>query len=200
MNLGQRIIQIDPDTARRALLSHSLAGSDYHIEPFEDLSEIARAWPRHGAIFACDEGEIIENLLNYMAEFGDRRTVVAYSPTPRTARIVSAIHAGATDYLEWPISIVEVEQVLSEARTIARPEASARQREWIARRRLEKLTRREREVLACMAEGMSSISIGEKLAISPRTVEIHRSNVKHKIGAKKTSEAIKLAIEASIFA
>ena len=60
------------------------------------------------------------------------------------------------------------------------------------------LSRREREVLAGVAGGMSNRMIGEKLSISPRTVEIHRANMLTKMGANHTSEAIRIAIEAAL--
>ena len=71
-------------------------------------------------------------------------------------------------------------------------------REARARSRLNRLTRREREVLAAVADGMSNRRIGEHLAISPRTVEIHRANMLNKIGASHTNEAIRIAIEAAL--
>ncbi len=73
-------------------------------------------------------------------------------------------------------------------------------REARARSRVQRLTRREREVLAGVAVGMSNRLIGEQLDISPRTVEIHRANMLTKIGAQHTSEAIRIAIEASLVA
>ena len=51
-----------------------------------------------------------------------------------------------------------------------------------------------------MAIGLSNRLIGEQLDISPRTVEIHRANMLTKIGAQHTSEAIRIAIEASLVA
>ena len=63
---------------------------------------------------------------------------------------------------------------------------------------MQKLTRREREVLEGVADGLSNRLIGEKLRISPRTVEIHRANMLNKMGASHTSEAIRIAIEASL--
>ena len=49
-----------------------------------------------------------------------------------------------------------------------------------------------------VADGLSNRLIGEKLRISPRTVEIHRANMLNKMGASHTSEAIRIAIEASL--
>jgi FixJ family two-component response regulator len=65
---------------------------------------------------------------------------------------------------------------------------------------VQKLTRREREVLAGVAAGLSNRLIGENLSISPRTVEIHRANMLTKMAANHTSEAIRIAIEASLVA
>ncbi len=75
-----------------------------------------------------------------------------------------------------------------------------RLREAHARSRGQKLTRREREVLEGVADALSNRMIGERLQISPRTVEIHRANMLNKMGASHTSEAICIAIEASIVA
>ena len=68
----------------------------------------------------------------------------------------------------------------------------------MARARVERLTRREREVLGGVASGLSNRLIGEKLSISPRTVEIHRANMLNKLGANHTSDAIRIAIEAAL--
>lgn len=53
-------------------------------------------------------------------------------------------------------------------------------------------------MLAGVADRLSNRLIGERLAISPRTVEIHRANMLNKMGANHTSEAIRIAIEASL--
>jgi DNA-binding CsgD family transcriptional regulator len=56
--------------------------------------------------------------------------------------------------------------------------------------RLAVLTRREREILALIALGLSSREIGEKLFLSVRTVEWHRARLMVKVGATKRSELI----------
>lgn len=62
----------------------------------------------------------------------------------------------------------------------------------------ETLTTREREILQMVAEGRSSAEIGKKLAISPRTVEIHRSNLMKKLSLGNQSELIRYAIKRGI--
>jgi DNA-binding CsgD family transcriptional regulator len=47
-------------------------------------------------------------------------------------------------------------------------------------------------------EGRTSQEIGEKLMISPRTVEIHRSNLTTKLGIKNQADLIRFAIKRGI--
>ncbi len=57
------------------------------------------------------------------------------------------------------------------------------------------LTEREKEILHCVAEGLSTKQIAKKLFISPRTVEVHRSNIIKKLGAQNAAELVKLALQ-----
>lgn len=60
------------------------------------------------------------------------------------------------------------------------------------------LTAREREVLQLAAEGLSSAEISNRLSISPRTAEIHRSNLMHKLGLHSQTDLIRFAIKKGI--
>jgi two-component system response regulator NreC len=57
------------------------------------------------------------------------------------------------------------------------------------------LTKREREVLAYIAEGMNNQQIAEKLFISPRTVDTHRTNIMQKLDIHDTANLVRFAIE-----
>jgi DNA-binding NarL/FixJ family response regulator len=57
------------------------------------------------------------------------------------------------------------------------------------------LTGREREILSMIAESYTSQQIGEKLFISQRTVETHRSNIMQKLGIKNSAGLVRFAIE-----
>jgi two-component system response regulator NreC len=57
------------------------------------------------------------------------------------------------------------------------------------------LTPRESEVLACVAQGMTNQEIAEKLFISTRTVETHKTNIMQKLGIEDTAKLIRYAVE-----
>lgn len=194
----QTIILIDSDFRRRAAISHCLAETAIHVEPFEDLSELAHRWPREGMLLVHDEGDLVARAIQLMSEGGCWLPLVAFSASPGTNQVVQAVLTGAVDYLDWPFDEAVIRQALAVAEESRDAMGNVRVREAMARSRVQRLTKREREVLAGVADGLSNRLIGERLAISPRTVEIHRANMLNKMGASHTSEAIRIAIEAAL--
>lgn len=59
----------------------------------------------------------------------------------------------------------------------------------------EELTPREREILTCIAEGMTNREIAETLVISAKTVDRHRENIMRKLNLHNRVELVKYAIE-----
>jgi DNA-binding NarL/FixJ family response regulator len=59
---------------------------------------------------------------------------------------------------------------------------------------LHSLTQRERMVLQLAAEGHSNTEIAEKLFISPRTAETHRTNLLRKLGLQSQTDLVRFAI------
>ena len=55
------------------------------------------------------------------------------------------------------------------------------------------LTAREQEILRLLAEGMSAKEIADRLCISPKTVENHRSNIMNKLDLHSTLELVRYA-------
>jgi DNA-binding NarL/FixJ family response regulator len=65
--------------------------------------------------------------------------------------------------------------------------------------RVPKLTKREKEVLILIAEGLTNAQISEKLFISIDTVDSHRKNLHTKLEVKNTAMLIKFATENNLF-
>ena len=198
MNTGYSVVLVDSNFRRRAAISHCLAGTNIHVEPFESIEEMTRRWPHGSILLIGDEDDIVHDLFAAMTASGHWLPIVAYAPEPSIPRVVRAILAGALDYLDWPFAETEVRAAISLAEISNAGIGSVKLREAMARSRVQRLTRREREVLTGVADGLSNRLIGERLEISPRTVEIHRANMLNKMGASHTSEAIRIAIEASL--
>ncbi|MFC1997008.1 response regulator [Chloroflexota bacterium] len=62
----------------------------------------------------------------------------------------------------------------------------------------ENLTNREREILQLSAEGLTSTEISERLSISSRTVELHRSNMMEKLNLRHQTDLVRFAIKRGI--
>lgn len=58
-----------------------------------------------------------------------------------------------------------------------------------------KLTKRELEIIKCLADGLSSPQMAEKLFISEHTVRTHRKNILKKTGMASTSQLVRYATE-----
>ncbi|MCI0433078.1 MAG: response regulator transcription factor [Gemmatimonadetes bacterium] len=63
---------------------------------------------------------------------------------------------------------------------------------------LDRLTDREREVLAMTAEGFSSSEIAKRLFISPKTVDTYRSRIMHKLELSHRSELVQFALRTGL--
>jgi two-component system response regulator NreC len=63
---------------------------------------------------------------------------------------------------------------------------------------LERLTQRERAVASLTAAGYSSREIGEKLSISPKTVDTYRARIQRKLGFEHRSELVRFALQTGL--
>jgi DNA-binding NarL/FixJ family response regulator len=57
------------------------------------------------------------------------------------------------------------------------------------------ITAREIEIVRALADGMVTREISDKLFISDKTVERHKTNILKKLGLRNTAQLIKVAVE-----
>lgn len=60
---------------------------------------------------------------------------------------------------------------------------------------LEQLTSREKEIIKYISQGLTNVQVGEKLFISPRTVDTHRTNIMRKIDVHNVASLIRFAFQ-----
>jgi len=111
---------------------------------------------------------------------------------------VEAMKVGAIDFIEKPF---DDEAILSAIQSAfdhgQRKEREEEDRGAIVAK-LALLSERERQVLEGLISGHPNKTIAYSLGISPRTVEVYRSNLMTKMQAKSLSELIRMAILAQI--
>jgi DNA-binding NarL/FixJ family response regulator len=130
--------------------------------------------------------------------------VIMLSYTSEPAQIVTAIEAGAR---AWVRKDESIEHLLRVLRGVARGETwlppaetgnvlslllTQRDRRKDGDRMLALLTPRERQVLACLAEGDNRNRIAERLNLTPNTARTHLQNILAKLGVHSTLEAVAL--------
>ena len=59
---------------------------------------------------------------------------------------------------------------------------------------LDRLTPREREVLHLVVTGATSVEIAERIGVSFKTVDTHRTNINHKLGVRTTASLLRFAV------
>ena len=117
--------------------------------------------------------------------------------------VIEALRAGAAAYLLKGSESEDIAQALKEVMA-GRRYLSAPLSEWainaLATRvadstdPLATLSPREREVLQLATEGYGNPEIAEKLFISPRTAETHRTNLMQKLGLQSQTDLVRFAI------
>lgn len=110
------------------------------------------------------------------------------------AMVKSALKKGGVDFLEKPVSTVELLEAIDNALT---QDAEIRSRQHqidLVHARLENLTGREREILNFLIAGESNKELANKLNLSLRTVETHRNNVLKKMGVHSFPHLLRLLL------
>jgi len=107
---------------------------------------------------------------------------------------VSALKKGAVDFIEKPFNDLDMLRLIQSCLSQDSAAAAARAESESVAQRLQRLTQREREVLALIVAGKLNKQIADELGISIKTVEVHRSRVMEKMGANSVAELVQLAL------
>lgn len=111
---------------------------------------------------------------------------------------VEAMKAGAIDFIEKPFDdTVIIDAIRRAAERLSGEHAGAETFDAI-RSRLDSLSDRERQVLDQVITGQPNKAIAFNLDISPRTVEVHRSNVMTKMQARSLPELVRMSLSAGL--
>lgn len=126
--------------------------------------------------------------------------VLGLSTFSQGSYVTKMVENGASGYIlknAGKEELLEAIREVNKGKTYLSFEAgqAMRQENASQKNQLPVLTRREKEVLALIAEGNTNPEIAEKLFVSPSTVDSHRKNLLAKLNVKNTASLVKFAIE-----
>lgn len=127
-----------------------------------------------------DEPYVIETL-----RAGAMAYILKGSESQEIAHALTEVLAGRR-FLSGPLSEWAINALVSKPADTSDP--------------LQSVTPRERMVLQLAAEGASNSEIAEKLFISPRTAETHRTNLLRKLGLQNQTDLVRFAIRKGLIA
>jgi two-component system response regulator FixJ len=110
--------------------------------------------------------------------------VIMLSGKVDVTKAVQAMKNGAQMVLEKPFDLEELSEHLKSAYEQYNTWQKVEQERQEVAERLLRLTRREREVFGLMADGLKNQTIAQKLGISRKTLDIHRTKIVDKMKAR----------------
>ena len=187
---------IDDDAAMRDSLSFLLDASGLPVRTYESALHFLEEHPGpvNGVIVTDVRMPDMNGLqlVRLLKGRGSKAPVIVITGHADVPLAVEAMRGGVVDFLEKPF---EEEVLLASVRRAFDAAKAGRAKDAEvdrARAALAGLSQREREVLQGLIAGGLNKTIAFDLGISPRTVEIYRSNVMTKTGASSLSELVRL--------
>ncbi len=196
--MSRRIVFIiDSDLETRQGLQHLLQGADVEVETYDSGESFLRRHPPERpaclvsdiSIPGCSGLEVQSRLRYWPAPL----PIVFMTSHDTVPLVAEAMRRGAADFIVKPICGRTLLRAVERALTQSEQLWADKRFEDEIRARLNGLTRREREVFALVTEGMLNKQVAARLGTSEKTIEVHRSRVMHKLGAKSLAELVRLA-------
>jgi len=186
------VFVVDDTPQVRRLIERLLRGPEFAVRSFASAEEfLSRYDAEQPGCLVVDvrmKGMDGLELQRELLARGIRIPVIVMSAYVEVPGVVSAIRAGAIDFLEKPF---EGEQLLRAVREGIARDRERRQDEA----RLSSLTPRERQVLSYLVAGENTKEIASRLGVSSKTVEGHRIHLLRKLGLRSVVEAVKFILE-----
>lgn len=201
-NYPPTVFIIDDDTAVRDSLTLLLEQEAIHVQSFTSAEAFLSAYkPDFTGCILLDIRMPGKDGLTLQEELNQRKSqlpiifLTGYGSIPLS---VKAMKAGAIDFLTKPVTRLKLLTSIQSAFLEAYKTQHATEHHQDALSRIVALTEREQEIMTLVVQGYSNKEIAQRLHISFRTVEIHRSHILHKTGAHNLLDLVRIAHESGL--
>jgi len=190
---------VDPDQPTRRLFYKQAESLGFPLECFAAPHEFLNQWEvgQPGCLFASLDLPEVDDpaaLFRLLAASRVHLPVVALSRKGEVRWAVEAMKAGAVEYLQKPCTAAQLAEAMKSAVCW-----EAEYREDIllcykVRRRLERLSPAEREVLDRVVLGLSNLEMAAELKRSVRAIEQRRARLMAKMKARTVAELVRMIV------
>ncbi|WOI53029.1 response regulator transcription factor [Parvularcula sp. LCG005] len=183
------VVLLDRESEEREVLALMLRRASLDTRLYERAKDYLSAEllsEPHIAVLAADlDDHPGTDLIHHAAHYTGAVAVIAVTSRPDIRHIVDLMNAGANDVCSRPVPSENILRWLS-GQLVPGAEPIDQQKDLYRH-----LTRREVEVIKALLDGSRNQDIADRLGISVRTVEAHRSRIYDKLGVNSHVELIK---------
>lgn len=196
------IAVVDPDEQALAAAARLCERGGYRVLPFASGDEFLSAGPLDQVtcivLDVSTPGRQGIEVLRRLAERGTAPPVIVLTGQADIGLVVETMKLRAIDLIEKPYQPESLLGAVARAQILAGQLESAWQTRREAAELVERLTRRQQQVLQGIARGEPNKIIAWKLGLSVRTVESYRAQVLTRLRARNSTDAVRIAIAAGI--
>jgi FixJ family two-component response regulator len=196
-DLPPEVVVVEGEPIAPDMLSDQLSEGGFMVTPVPDgpscLDLVATRIPSAIVLDMEHPHDIGLDLLRSLKAWHCPSPIVVVSRKADVRLAVEAMKCGALDVFERPLALSDLLACLRKAVKVPTP-PRPRPAKLQAFPGRELLTRREREVLAQVAQGASNKEAGRLLSISPRTVEVHRARIMEKLNARNAADLVRIVL------
>jgi len=192
---------VDDDPGVRKSLRWLIETLSVPVQTFASADEFLAAYqPKSPGCLVVDvvmPGMSGLELQQELRRRGDDIPIIVLTAYGSVHSAVDALKNGAVDFLEKPFDDnVLLEQIRRSLASVVRRHSERGQREAV-RARMALLSRREREVLVHVVEGLSSKEIAVRLNVNFKTIEAHRARIMLKMEADCVAQLVRMVVDAN---
>ena len=198
MSAAQPVVfVVDDDLSVREGLSSLLRSVGLRVELFDSAAEFLNAsLPAAPSCLVLDVRLPGLSGLDFQAELARsniRIPIVFMTGHGDIPMTVKAMKAGAVEFLTKPFRDQDMLDAVQLALARDRAQRDSENTESDLQLRLERLTQREREVMALVTAGLMNKQVAAEMGVSEVTIKFHRGNVMRKMDARTLADLVRMA-------
>jgi FixJ family two-component response regulator len=196
------IFLVDDDARVRKALSRMLTANGCDVRTFASAEEfLAQHDPEIPGCAVFDvampglDGLGLQQVLRVG---GNQRPIIFITGQGDIPMSVSAMKAGAVDFLTKPLRDKQLLDAIARAKQVDTAARKTQTELDVIRAKVGNLTPREREVLSHVVAGRLNKQIAAELGTVEKTVKVHRGRMMEKLGVRTVADLVRLAEKVAV--